>query len=182
MGTYVYVVRKRPIDVCVGGEVVQAYPLEYFAKNYDVSTAWEDGFYHSCSLIKAYKSDIRRSLGRAIRAMEYVPVEYVFMNSMESPMKPVAGSRVYKFTNKEPLDNITSLDYESSCCGGPDIFYRDYDDVGDTVGALVRPPKRGAPWAVEPFELRHHNLVYDEVARIEAEKRARKARRVRRAA
>tara|TARA_Y100001938_G_scaffold132914_1_gene191677 strand:- start:141 stop:677 length:537 start_codon:yes stop_codon:yes gene_type:complete len=177
MGTYVYVVRKRPINVLINEEIVPVYPLEYFSREYDVSTAWEDGFYSSCSLVKGERSDIRRSLGRAIRAMRYVPVEYVFMNSMDSPMKAVVGSTVHKFTNKEPLDNITSLGYESSCYGGPDIFYRDYADVGDTVGALVRPTKRGAPWTVEPYGVGHYEMAWAEVARIEAERRARRGRR-----
>ena len=179
MGTYFYVARKRPIDVRINDEVVKAYPLEYFCKAYDVRQAW-DGLYARSRWVDDYYRGIRVALGRAIRAMEDVNVEYVFTNSMDSPIKPLSGSEVYRFTNGIPLDNVAYLDEESSCCDGPSIFHLDYESVGERVGALVRPVRVGrklGPWTVEPYEDRHWNMAHDEGERLAAKQRARKAGR-----
>jgi len=180
MGIYVYVARKRPIDVRVNGEIVQAYPLEYLSKLNDVSRAWDDGLYCRNKWEKEWNRSFRMSLGRAIRAMEDVKVEYVFMSSMTGPIKPLSGSRLYRFTGGFPLDNLAYIDYESSCYDGPSIFWTDVDDLGQLVGALVRPTRVGrklGPWTTEPFEERHWDVASADEARLVAKRRARKARR-----
>jgi hypothetical protein len=185
MGTYVYVARKRPIDVCVDGKVVQAYPLEYFSKYYDVSRAWDDGLYFRNECQKEWNRSTRMALGRAIRAMEGVKVEYVFMSSMNEPIKPLSGSQLYRFTSGFPLDHIAYIDDESSCYDGPPIFWTDVDDPGELVGALVRPTRVGrklGSWTVEPFEERHWEVANADAKRLDAKRRARKARREGRAA
>ena len=124
------------------------------------------------------------SLGRAIRAMEDVKVEYVFMSSMNEPIKPLSGSQLYQFTGGFPLDDIAYLNYESSCYDGPSIFWTDVDDPGYLVGALVRPTRVGrklGPWTVEPFEERHWEVASADADRLVAKQRARKARREERA-
>ena len=185
MGIYVYIARKRPIDVRVNGEIVQAYPLEYFSKLYDVRNAWDDGLYFHNDWVKEWHRNTRMALGRAIRAMEDVKVEYVFMSSMNEPIKPLSGSRLYKFTNGFPLDHLAYLDDESSCYDGPSIFWTDVDDPGYLVGALVRPTRVGrklGPWTTERFEERHYEVASADADRLAAKRRARKARQEGRAA
>ena len=185
MGVYVYVARKRPIDVRVNGEIVQAYPLEYFSRLNDVSRAWDDGLYFRNECQNEWHRSTRMALGRAIRAMEDVKVEYVFLSSMNEPIKPLSGSQLYRFTGGFPLEDMAYLDDESSCYDGPSIFWADTDDPGELVGALVRPTRVGrklGPWTTEPFEERHWDVANADEARLVAKRRAREARREERAA
>jgi hypothetical protein len=166
MGIYVYVARKRPIDVRVNDEIVQAYPLECFSKLCDVREAWGNDFYASMSTSQGWCRNIRMTLGRAIRVMEDVKVEYVFMSYMRAPIKPLSGSQLYRFTGGFPLDHLAYLDDESSCYEGPPIFWTDVDCPGESVGALVRPTRVGrrlGPWTTEPFEERHYDIANEEM-------------------
>tara|TARA_R100000664_G_C2718937_1_gene113045 strand:- start:91 stop:645 length:555 start_codon:yes stop_codon:yes gene_type:complete len=173
MGVYVYVARKRPTDVRLGdGSVVQAYPLTYVSK----LSMFSDFFYKFGRWYGDYKVD-RMQIARSQKAFEYDKVEYVYISHFDKNPIPLEGYGLYKTSSLETADRMTHhLGDESSCYGGPEIFWADCDSLGELQGALVSPVRVGrkrGPWTLtsateEMKERREDNIL------VESERRARK--------
>ena len=173
MGVYVYVPRKRPTDVRLDdGTVVQAYPLTYVSKLKDFN--W---FFDKYSeWYRDYKS-YRMQIARAQRAFEYVEVEYVYVSHFDRKPVPVEGNEIYKISSLVTADVLAyDMDDESSCSGGPEIFWADCDSLGELQGALVSPVRVGrklGPWTLTPVTDETCNAQYEN-ARIERSRRVSK--------
>lgn len=148
MGIYVYVPRKRPTDVRLDdGTVVQAYPLTYVSKLVDFNWFFD----RCCEWYGDYKPE-RMQVARSQRAFEDVKVEYVYVSYFDKNPIPLEGNEIYKISSLVTADVLAyDMDYESSCEGGPEIFWADCDSLGDLQGALVAPARVGrklGPWSL----------------------------------
>ena len=150
MGVYVYVARKRPTDVRLNdGSIVQAYPLTYVAKYVDFNWFFDKyvGWYND------YKPH-RMQIARSQRAFEDVKVEYVYVSHLARNPVPLEGFEIYKISSLVTADVLAhDMDCESSCVGGPKIFWADCDSLGELQGSLVAPVRVGrkrGPWTLTP--------------------------------
>jgi hypothetical protein len=145
---YVYVPRKLPTDVRLDdGTVVQAYPLTYVSKLSDFNWFFDKyGDWYG-----DYKSE-RMQVARSQRAFEGVNLEYVYISYFDKKPVPLAGNEIYKVSSLVTADVLAyDMDYESSCSGGPEIFWADCDSPGELQGALVAPVRVGrkrGPWTL----------------------------------
>ena len=100
MGIYVYVPRKRPIQVRLADDkIVDVYPLEYFSKLNDFNRFFDSdswGYYKEF-YNESWKE--RMQVGAILRAFERTNVEYVYLSSFERPPAPLGGTTVYKITD-----------------------------------------------------------------------------------
>jgi hypothetical protein len=155
MGIYVYVPRKRPIQVRLADDkIVDVYPLEYFSKLNDFNRFFDSdswGYYK-----EFYKESWkeRMQIGAILRAFERTNVEYVYLSSFERPPAPLGGTTVYKITDDVlvPAHVLADdMDSASACYDDQKLFWADCDSLGESQGVLVRPVRVGrklGPWTV----------------------------------
>ena len=148
MGVYVYVPRKRPTDVRLDdGSVVQAYPLTYVSKLVDFNWFFD----RCCEWYGDYKPE-RMQVARSQRAFEDIKLEYVYISYFDKNPTPLEGNEIYKVSSLVTADVLAyDMDYESSCAGGPAIFWADCDSLGEPQGSLLPPLREGrklGPWTL----------------------------------
>lgn len=148
MGTYVYVARKRPTNVRLAdGSVVTAYPLTYTDRLSDFNRAFQLGG-------DDYREGRhkRMQVARSQRAFEDEKVEYVYVSPFDNSPVPLEGLDIYKIESLVSAEILAfDMQYESSCAGGPEIFWADCDSTGVCQGTLVPPTRVGrklGPWTL----------------------------------
>jgi len=182
MGIYVYVARKRPIDVRLGdGSVVKAYPLTYVSKLVDFNRFFDS---HSSGYWREFYKESwkeRMQIARSQRAFEDEKVEYVYISSLERNPVPFEGHEVYKIDSLGTADKMAyDMDSDSACAGGPEIFWADCEDPGKLQGALVAPVRVGrkkGPWTLTPVTKETEEQYYANARRERARRHAQKEAR-----